>query len=57
MGTAVFHKGAGLLGLDTGDLNENDLYRPIGSGTTRKCGLAGVSVALLEVCLGVGFEV
>lgn len=32
---------------------------PLGSGTVRRCGLSGVSVALLEnhVTLGVGFEV
>ena len=29
-------------------LNENDSYRPIGSGTIGKCGLEGVGVALLE---------
>ena len=39
-------------GLECGGLNENVLYRLIGTGTLRRCGLAGKSVSL-----GVDFEV
>lgn len=31
-----------------GGLNKNGPHRPIGIGTSRKCGLVGVGVALLE---------
>ena len=34
-----------------GGLNKNGPYRPVGSGTIRRCGLVGIGVALLEeVC-------
>ena len=40
-------------------LNENSPHRLIGNGTSQRCGLVGVSVALLEeVChCGLGLEV
>jgi hypothetical protein len=37
---------------DYGSLNKNGPYRPIGSGTIRRCHLVGVGVVVLEeACL------